>query len=234
MTSLPLAVRAAVVCSMLSLLSTVARAQGGGSAVIDEGTFTITRSGAPVGRESFRIIRAPAPGGQVYQATGTSVIADVKATMRLGTDSIGSPVAYESEVSEASQLVQRLRGRGRPNRFGLFVQTRTGESAREFVVSNRVLLLDESVYHHFFFVGLAAHQGELIVISPRSAQQERMRLQSRGVEGVEIAGRTISGRRVSLVNGDGPREVWLDEQGRLLKVAIPDQGIVALRDDPPK
>lgn len=218
--------------SIVSLFGSAALAQG--TAVIDEGTFTITRSGAPVGRESFRIIRAPAPGGQVYQATGTSVIAEVKATMRLGTDSLGSPVSYECEVSEGGQPVQRLRGRGRPSRFGLFVQTRTGESAREFVLANGALLLDESVFHQFFFVGLAAHRPEVIVISPRSGQQERMRLQGRGEEGVEIAGRTIPGRRVSLVNGDGPREVWLDAQGRLLKVALPDQGIVALRDDPPK
>jgi hypothetical protein len=224
--------RVALLCSLLGGVGPAALAQG--TAVIDEGSFTITRAGAPVGRESFRIIRAPAPGGQVYQATGTSVIGAVKATMRLGTDSLGSPVSYESEVSDQAQLVQRLRGRGRPSRFGLFVQTRTGESAREFVLANGALLLDDSVFHHFFFVGLAAQQSEVIVISPRSARQERMRLQSRGEEGVEIAGRTVPGRRVSLVNGDGPREVWLDGQGRLLKVAIPDQGIVALRDDPPR
>jgi hypothetical protein len=224
--------RAAILTVAFGLLGSALAAQG--TAVIDEGSFTISRSGAPVGRESFRIIRAPAPGGQVYQATGTSVIADVKATMRLGTDSLGSPVSYESELSDQAQLIQRLRGRGRPSRFGLFVQTRTGESAREFVLSNGALLLDENVFHHFFFVGLAAQRPEVIVISPRTARQERMRLQSRGEEGVEIAGRTVPGRRVSLVNGDGPREVWLDGQGRLLKVAIPDQGIVALRDDPPK
>lgn len=224
--------RVTLLCSALSLFGTGALAQG--TAVVDEGTFTITRSGAPIGRESFRIIRAPAPGGQAYQATGTSVIGELKATMRLGTDSLGSPVSYESEVSEQSQLVQRLRGRGRPGRFGLFVQTRTGESAREFVLAHGALLLDESVFHHFFFVGLAAQRPEVVVISPRSAQQGRMRLQSGGEEGVEIAGRTIPGRRVSLMNGDGPREVWFDGQGRLLKVAIPDQSIVALRDDPPK
>ena len=217
---------------MVSLFGSAALAQG--TAVIDEGTFTITRSGAPVGRESFRIIRAPAPGGQVYQATGTSVIAGLKATMRLGTDSMGSPVSYESEVSEGTELVQRLRGRGRPSRFGLFVQTRTGESAREFVLTTGALLLDEGVVHHFFFVGLAAQRPDVVVISPRSARQERMRLQSRAEAVVEIAGRTIAGRHVSLVNGEGPREVWLDGQGRLLKVAIPDQGIVAIRDDPPK
>ena len=220
------------VLSFLAVFGSAALAQG--TAVIDEGTFTITRSGAPVGRESFRIIRAPAPGGQVYQATGTSVIAELKATMRLGTDSLGSPVSYECEISEQAQPVQRLRGRGRPGRFGLFVQTRTGESAREFVLTNGALLVDENVFHHLFFVGFAATRPEIVVISPRSAQQQPMRLSNLGEEDVEIAGRTIRGRRVSLVNGDRSRHVWLDEQGRLLKVAIPDRGIVALRDDPPR
>lgn len=217
---------------LLALLAHPARAQG--SAVIDEATFTITRAGTPVGRESFRVIRAAAPGGQAFQATGTSVLGDVKATSRLGTDSIGRPVAYESEVSERGQLVQRLRGRGRPSRFSILVQTRTGESAREYMLPNGTLLLDEDLFHHFFFVGLAAKEGEVVVISPRSAQQVTMRLQAPGQDSVEVAGRVLAARRFSLSNGQGPRHVWVDDQGRLLKVEVPDRGFVALRDDPPK
>ena len=205
-----------------------------GSAVVDEGTFTIARGGTPVGRESFRVIRAPAPGGQVYQATGTSVIGEVKATSRLGTDSVGRPVAYESEVTERGQLVQRLRGRGRPSRFSTLVQTRTGESAREFVLPNGTLLLDEHVFHHFFFVALAAHSTEVVVISPRTAQQVAMRLEPLAEESVEVGGRTLAARRFSLTSGASPSHVWVDGQGRLLKVEIPERGFVALRDDPPK
>lgn len=215
-------------------LCTAATALAQGSAVVDEGTFTVSREGVPVGRESFRVIRAPAPGGQVYQATGTSVIGETKATSRLGTDSVGRPVAYESDVSELGQLLQRLRGRGRPGRFSVLAQTRTGESAREYVLPNGTLVLDEDVFHQFFFVGLAAQAREIVVISPRTAQQHVMRLQAGGEETVEIAGRALAARRYSLGDGQGQRKVWVDAQGRLLKVEIPDRGCVALRDDPPK
>src|SRR5687768_4384652 len=88
------------------------------SAVVDEGTFTITRNGAPVGREAFRIVRAPAPGGQVLRASGTTVIGDRRIQPRLGTDSAGVPVSYESDVIEKGSVVQKLRGSGRPGRFG--------------------------------------------------------------------------------------------------------------------
>ncbi|MGH7678698.1 MAG: hypothetical protein ACRENU_09545, partial [Gemmatimonadaceae bacterium] len=49
-----------------SLLGLLPSAVAGQSAVVDEGTFTVTERGAPLGRESFRIARTPAPGGQVY------------------------------------------------------------------------------------------------------------------------------------------------------------------------
>lgn len=219
----------------LSLLCVIAGSAGAqGSAVVDEGTFTIARDGAPVGRESFRVIRAAAPGGQVYQATGTSVIGDVKATSRLGADSMGRPVAYESEVSEQGQLLQRLRGRGRPSRFSTLVQTRTGESAREYVLPSGTLLLDDDIFHHFYFVALAALHGEVVVISPRSTRQVTMRVESAGAGSVDVAGQALPARRLSLVDGEGPMHVWVDDQGRLLKVEIPGRSLVALRDDPPK
>lgn len=219
---------------LVASVCAVSASHAQGSAVVDEGTFTVSRAGVPVGRESFRVIRAPAPGGQVYRATGTSVIGATKATSLLGTDSVGRPVTYESDVTEQGQLVQRLRARGRPGRFSVLAQTRTGESAREYVLPNGTLVLDEDVFHQFFFVGLAAQAGEIVVISPRTAQQHAMRLQTGGEETVDIAGRALAARRYSLVSGQGPRNVWVDAEGRVLKVEIPDRGYVALRDDPPK
>jgi len=37
----------------------------------------------------------------------------------------------------------------------------------------------------------------------------------------------------STVSGGDPTDIWIDKAGRLLKVAIPAKGIVAVRDDPP-
>jgi hypothetical protein len=205
-----------------------------GSAVVDEGTFTVSLKGAPVGRESFRIIRAPAPRGQAYQATGTSVLGETKTTSRLGTDSAGVPVSYDSEVTTRGQKVHQLHGQGGPGRFSVLAQTTKGESAREYVLNNGALLIDEDVFIHFFFVGLAALHPEIIVISPRSAQQRKAELVARGEENVDIGGRSIPARRFSLVDAGGSRDVWLDANGRVLKIAIAAKGLLALRDDPPR
>jgi hypothetical protein len=69
---------------------------------------------------------------------------------------------------------------------------------------------------------------------PRTGSQERFTLATHGVEPVEIAGTRIPGRRYSVTGERGGRDVWVDQRGRLLKVAIPGQGLVALRDDPPR
>jgi hypothetical protein len=55
------------------------------------------------------------------------------------------------------------------------------------------------------------------------------------VEALAIGGEDITARRLALVDSSGSRrEVWFDQRGRLLKVSIPDKGLVALRDDPPR
>ena len=222
-----------VIALTLALTPSLALSQS--SAVVDEGTFTVTQNGAPLGRESFRIIRAPAPGGQVYLATGTSVLGDAKVTTRLGTDSLGIPVTYESDLIEKGEVVQRLRGRGRPGRLSVLTQTKTGEAAREYVLSNGALLMDEDVFHHLFFVPLSIGHSQLNVIAPRVGQQTRLQVEEKGVDSVDIGGRSISGRHFVLTGPSGSsRIVWIDEKGRLLKVAQPEKGFVALRDDPPR
>lgn len=220
-----------VLCVLTAPLGT---AHGQGSAVVDEGTFSVTQNGVPQGRESFRIVRAPAPGGQVYRAQGQSALGENRVTTSLSTDSSGTPVSYEATLTRASQSAQRLQGKGRPGRFGVLAQSKTGESVREYVLDNGALIIDEDVFHHFYFVPLAAQHAQIIVITPRSAQQIRLRLEQRGEEGVEIAGQTIAGRRFVLVGTDGERHVWVDAQGRLLRVSLPQKGLIALRDDPPR
>jgi hypothetical protein len=117
----------------------------------------------------------------------------------------------------------------------VLTQTKTGEAAREYVLSSGALLMDEDVFHHFFFVPLAVGHAQLSVIAPRIAQQSRFQLEARGEDSVDIAGRSIAARHFALTSPSGAsREVWIDEKGRLLKVAEPDKGLLALRDDPPR
>jgi len=226
---MPLSGRLALLAALLP-----ACAMSQTSAVVDEGTFMITRQGAALGRESFRIVRAPAPGGQVYRATGQSALGDLRVTTSLGTDSAGVPVTYESNLSRNGELVQRLQGLGRPGRLSVIVSTKTGESAREYVLNNGALLMDEDVFHQFFFVPLAAGHARLNVIAPRIGQQIALRLDDLGTESVDVGGRNMTARHFALSGAAGKREVWVDDKGRLLKVSIPARGLVAVRDDPPR
>lgn len=207
------------------------------SAVVDEATFIVTRKGAPIGRESFKIIRAPGPGGQVFRAVSTSALGEdrVSTTTTLATDSSGAPVLYEFQLSQRGEVLQRIQGRGRPDRFSVLVQTKGGEAAREYALQPGAVLLDDDVFHQFFFVARAAFRSEVTIIAPRTARQERMRLEELGNETIQIGGQNILGRHLALVDSAGARrELWVDPAGRLLKVSIPEKALLALRDDPPR
>lgn len=225
--------RALTISSFAALVSAPAvRAQA--SAVLDEGTLMVSRNGTPIGRESYRIVRAPGPGGQVYQARSSTALGTDRVSAILGTDSTGVPVTYEAEVTSASSVTDRLSGRGRPGRFSVLVQTRTGESAREYRLNNGALLIDQDVFHQYFFLGLAGSHTRFNVISPRSQQEAMFQFEERGRETLDIGGRKIDSRHLALVGASGSRDVWLDARGRLLKVAIAADGLVALRDDAPR
>ena len=55
-------IRAALLASVVVPLS-IARGQGP-TRTLDEGTFLISRNGAPIGRESFRIVQVPPATGE--------------------------------------------------------------------------------------------------------------------------------------------------------------------------
>ena len=167
-------------------------------------------------------------------ATGTTVMGDLRLQPQLGTDSAGVPVSYTLAVVERGTVVARVRGSGRPGRFELTSLANGSESAKEFILNNGALLLDDNVFHHFYFVPLVASHSRAAVLAPRAGTLEQFSIFSHGAETVEIAGTKVPGRRYSVTGEQGGRDVWVDRRGRLLKVSIPGLGLVALRDDPPR
>src|SRR4051812_33988045 len=69
------------------------------SAVIDEGSFTVTRGGAPFGTESFKIIRRLGAGGVEYVAQCTRTTEGRVVRTALTTDSSGDPASYLRTVT---------------------------------------------------------------------------------------------------------------------------------------
>ena len=203
---------------------------------LDEGMFTISRNGAPVGRESFTIRSSPGgPSGPVVQARATVSYDDRRLTPVLKSDSIGSPTDYQLEVRAGANASEVLKGVIRRGRFSATMQTPRGENMKEYVVSDGALVLDEDVFHQYYFLARGNRTGAVPVVVPHRNVQVMMRIENRGPASVTIGGQSIAGRSFALVEtGGASREVWVDSQGRVLKVSIPSRGIVALRDEPPR
>lgn len=208
------------------------------SAVVDEATFMVARNGTPIGRESFRIIRAAGSGGQAFRAVATSALGDLRLSSTLSTDSSGTPLSYELRLTQRGEQLEFLQGRGRADRLSVLVQTKGGEAAREYLMERGTVLLDDELFHQFYFVAraaLASSDSTVTVISPRKALQVQNRLAFRAMETVAIGGKPIAGRHFVLSDGASVRaELWIDAAGRLLKISVPETALLALRDDPPR
>ena len=73
------------------------------------------------------------------------------------------------------------------------------------------------------------------MIIPRRNNQAVVKISSAGNDRVAVGNRELEAQHLIMAEtGSSPRDVWVDDQGRVLKVAIPDRSLVALRDDPPR
>lgn len=203
----------------------------------DEGTFTISRGGTRIGREEFRIVRQPVAGGAEYVARGLAAYGDRRITAALQTDATGAPLRYQVDVKNGADTESRLTGNVVHGRFTAQVKTARGEAASEFSTTDGTLVLDDEIFHQFFFLGGERAGGaarSVPVLVPRRNAQGTLRITPAGSEAVTVGGESLVATRLTVAApGSAERIVWVDAAGRVLKVSVPAQGIVALRDDPP-
>jgi hypothetical protein len=190
----------------------------------------------------FTIQQAPPPDpGYVVQ--GTAVYLTRRLIPVLRTDSAGAPLRYEvdefvGDRRQAQLTLNVARGHGSER-----VQTRRGESAKEFRVGVGACLLDDDVFAQYYFIARAlvhaqpSTPGPTLVVTllvPRKGGTVAAAVSMIGNEHLDIAGqsRTAVHMRVDPAGGE-PRDIWADAQGRLLRIAIPARGLVAVRDDVP-
>ena len=215
---------------IISALATPLSAQ---VATIDEGSFTVLVNGQRVGREDFRIRSTPGASGPEIVATATVSYADRRILPQMRADTAGVPVQYVVEVKSGPGVDERVTGLVGRGRVSAHVKNARGESANEFVVSPGALVIDDDVFHQYYF--LVRRVGPVSVIVPRRNAQVTMRVTQAGADNVAVAGTSIAAKHYTIADpGGADREVWTDAAGRVLKVTIPSRGVVAVRDDPPR
>ena len=202
---------------------------------LDQGSFTVTRGAERLGREDFTIRRTPAAeGASVIVASATVSYGDRRLSPALRATADGTPLAYQVDVQVANETRERFRGQAGRGRFSATMRTPSGDSSKEYVVTDGALILDDDVFHHYYFIAQRQPGGTMTVVIPRRNVQVAMTVESRGAEPVTVGGTPLNATHLVVrERGGAVRDVWVDAQGRVLRVRLADRGIEALRDDPP-
>ena len=204
--------------------------------MVDEGSFTVTLNRVRIGREEFSIRSAPGPNATIlFVAQASAVYDDQRLFPALSTLPSGTPVSYQVEVRRGTDVEQRWSGSFGAGRVSARITTPRRDAVREFLVADGALLLDEGIYHQFFFIARRRGPSSLLVIAARRNRQELLRVVDRGSQTVDIGGQPLAATTFLATGPDGvERQVWVDGEGRVLKVFVAAQGLMALRDDPPR
>lgn len=214
------------------LVPAATRAQ---TSVLDDGAFRVLIGGREVGRETFSIRQNGSGADAVISAQGrvTLTSQDLTASLELRGQSL-RPAAYQMKVQGDGQ--RSIVGRVIGGRFSAQIASPSGEQLREYLASDGAIVLDDGVAHQYYFVARKALDGATSVplLIPRENRQVMASVSVTGVQTIQVGGRSVQARHILVQpkNGD-TREVWVDGDGRVLRVAIPARDYVAERDAPP-
>lgn len=232
-TSFPIMQTRLLLSALLATLA-AAEARAQSARMVDQGSFTITVSGQRTGREDFRIEGTPGVTGTEFVARATVVFGDKRLTPALRSDSVGAPSDYQIESRGSTSGTERWSGKITHGRVSARINSARGESAKEYIVTDGAIIIDDDVFHQYFFLAANAQRTSIAIVVPRRNAQMIVRVSSAGNDRVSIGTTELDAKHIVITEPSGAtRDVWVDAKGRVLKVAIPSRNVVALRDDPP-
>lgn len=198
--------------------------------VIDEGTFRLSIRGNPVGNETFTIRRTGTGASATVVAQGRILLDtgdQTRALLQVEGPGL-RPAAYQIEATGTQG--ETVRGQAAGNRFRAQIVSSAGETMREYLISDGAIILDDGVAHHHYFIANRPPGNGIPIIVPRQNRQVTGTISDAGRETIRVGGQQVSARQVRFEpTGLPARTLWVDEEGRMLRLAIPDQGYVAER-----
>ncbi|MCI0433587.1 MAG: hypothetical protein L0271_08050 [Gemmatimonadetes bacterium] len=213
-------------------------ARGGAQSVVtlDEGEFRLLEKGREVGTETFTIRQSGSGDEAVIIANARVLPADgsgVDAVVQVAGGTL-RPAAYD--IVADSRQDPTIHGIVRGRRVTATIRSSAGENVREYLVSEGAVLAEPAVAHHHWFVAQRAIAGttRLPLIVPSESRQVFAELSVEPAEPIMVSGRRIDARRVTVrPDGSPERRIWIDDTGRILRLEIPDLGLVAERTTAP-
>jgi hypothetical protein len=202
---------------------------------LDEGTLVVRRDTQEVARETFRLLerrRADSAAGWVLETVtrwggGRSLL--LSPVIELAPDS--EPAAFAMDLSEDGTTL-RITGQRGHGRYTLRYIAPGLERARELPQRLPSLLIVDSAFAPYLFAAWRAGPAPRSVraIYPRAPTLAQLTLTDLGLGATTLNRDPATLRHVLLRGGpDGPVHVWLDADGRLMKVELPEQRLRAER-----
>lgn len=227
----------------IAALAALALSAGGLNAqttTLDEGSYRISIGGKEVGTETFSIRQNGTGEGAVIIAVGRVVLDAEKGPQEVSSElQVGGrtlrPAAYEVRVQGSG--AERITGRVVGGRFSAQIVSPAGESMREYLAGDGAILADDGVAHHYYFLArrLTGASARIPLIIPRQSRQVIAQVTATDDVSTVIGGEKLDARRLSVTPGNGQeRLVWIDAEGRVLRMEVPASGFVAVRTAVPK
>ena len=208
---------------------------------LDEGSLTLVRDGARVGREDFSIRSAPgsASGGVVLVAQGNLIAGTRRFVTGLNADTAGFPLRYQTDLRVDGRALESYSGLTTRDHYASRANRANGESAREFRLPVGTVLAEDNVLHQLWFVARRGHGAIVPVLVPGRNVVEMVNVELVGTEKLKLEAQEFDARHFRLTTvprgtagtAGTERDVWLDPAGRLLKIVVPSLKLVAVREE---
>ena len=207
---------------------------------LDEGSYRISIGGKEVGTETFSIRQNGTGESAVIIAVGRVVLDADKGPQEVSSElqvagRTWRPAAYEVRVQGAG--AERITGRIVGSRFSAQIVSPAGESMREYLAGEGAVLIDDGVAHQYYFLArrLTGDAARIPVIIPRQNRQVSAQVSGAGSETLTIGTQKVAARKLTVAPAGLPvRTVWVDDQGRVLRLEISGSGFVAQRVAAPR
>lgn len=222
--------------SLLALALTLSfpEAVAGQGVVLDEGSFELSIAGRPAGTEDFLIRRSGA--GRNAQTIATAEVSisgpEGRYEMRPALQALGEGMvvsAYQTKVSGSRQ--EEVFVTSTDGRYHLRIRSSLGEQERELRAAVGMLVLDANVAHQHYFLALLLREGNgpHLAVVPREGRQVQVMLVESEPETIQIGGQSIESERLELSIDQDRRDLWVDPEGRVLRVSDAASGYSAVR-----